>query len=211
MYWSISCISKRYNTPHWRNTSPLNLRSWLLPYIVSHIEVLLTASMFIIHIKNWTDSPGEQKRGSQKGSSTYKTLPFVHRFGCESHIIFKLSPHLWYIWRKRILYRATKNITQDCHTLTVSNAFISEAGYLQRVLLNVPLYIYIYSRRLKILNLRKSEGFTHHVSIPLAFIALCWELCEHKRQNRSTFLSKWHVEGRFTPFLNNYRLLVCWW
>lgn len=143
MYWSISCISKRYNTPHWRNTSPLNLRSWLLPYIVSHIEVLLTASMFIIHIKNWTDSPGEQKRGSQKGSSTYKTLPFVHRFGCESHIIFKLSPHLWYIWRKMILYRATKT----SHKTVTPSQFQMHSFQRQDIYREccwTSLYIYIY-------------------------------------------------------------------
>lgn len=210
MYWSISCISKRYNTPHWRNTSPLNLRSWLLPYIVSHIEVLLTASMFIIHIKNWTDSPGEQKRGSQKGSSTYKTLPFVHRFGCESHIIFKLV-HICETFGGRGSYTEPRKTSHKTVTPSQFQMHSFQRQDIYRECCWTSLYIYIYSRRLKILNLRKSEGFTHHVSIPLAFIALCWELCEHKRQNRSTFLSKWHVEGRFTPFLNNYRLLVCWW
>lgn len=112
------------NISVWHSTlkSPLNLHG-MTPLTVSLTKVWFTASIIITHIENWTGPTGEQKRGSLKGSSTHKTLPFVHRF-------------MWFTQRSRRRWILQNSVTPS-QFLCIR--FGGGTGYLQKVVVNVPL------------------------------------------------------------------------
>ncbi len=103
----IYCLHlKKTQSPPENKYLPLQTMIWNIAlYCIT--KVWSTASIVITHIENWTDPTGEQKRGSLKGSSTHKTLPFfVHRF-----MIHREGGGG--------SYKTTNSIAHFCHILTV--------------------------------------------------------------------------------------------